>query len=79
MIKSPKRKNYPDRGLDVEEAIEAEFIRLAGSAEQAGWSRVEAAHALLNLAVAHILAIEANLTTDEAIERATRSVHGLVH
>lgn len=79
MIRPPKSNDYPDRGLDAEVAIETEFNRLAGSAEDVGWTREEAAHALLNLAVAHMLAIEANQDTDEAIARAARSVHGLVH
>lgn len=78
MIRPLKRSYYPDRGLDAEEAIETEFIRVARSAEDVGWTR-EAAHALLNLAVAHAVPMEADQDTEEAIARAARSVHGLVH
>ena len=41
-----------------------------------GWTRDEAAFALLNLAAARLLAIEANRSTEDAIGRAIDIVHG---
>ena len=46
----------------------------ATKAVHMGWTRDEAAFALLNLAAA--LTIDANRSTDEAISRAVRMVHG---
>lgn len=78
MVPAPKLSpHHPDRGLACEEAMQAGFDRLAASAERAGWSRDETAFALLNLAMARILAIDADLDTEDAIEQANRAVHGL--
>ena len=65
-----------DRGLHAEEAIEGAFETLALKAEIMGWTRDEAAFALLNLAAARVLTIDANRSTDEAIARAVDLVHG---
>ena len=78
MIPSPKfPRSHPDRGLHSEEEIEAAFDALAVKAELMGWTRDEAAFALLNLAAARVLTIDANRSTDEAIARAVRMVHGM--
>jgi hypothetical protein len=77
MIPEPKiSRLHPDRGLLAEEALEPAFDTLAGEAERRGWTRDEAAFALLNLAVARICAIDADMETDAAIARAVQSVHG---
>src|SRR5688572_13193722 len=47
-------------------------------AEIMGWTRDEAAFALLNLAADRVLTIDANQATDEAIARAVRMVIGEV-
>jgi len=72
----PRLPHHPDRGLHAEEAVQPAFNSLAARAEAAGWSQDETAFALLNLALARIMALEANLETDEAIARAVRSIHG---
>ena len=77
MIPAPKfTRSHPDRGLHAEEAIEAAFNALAVKAEIMGWTRDEAAFALLNLAAARVLTIDANRSTDEAIARAVDLVRG---
>ena len=49
MIKAPKHpRSHPDRGVHAEEAIEASFDALADRAVLMGWTRDEAAFALLN-------------------------------
>lgn len=68
--------HHPDRALHVEEAMEGAFIAMAETAERGGWTRDEVAFALLNLAVARILMIDAEIDTNEAIARAVRSIHG---
>lgn len=42
-------RDYPDRMIDCEAALEAEFLMLIGSAEMAGWSRQEAYQAIKSL------------------------------
>jgi hypothetical protein len=77
MIAEPKiSREHPDRSLLAEEAIEPAFDTIASEAERRGWSRDEAAFALLNLAVARICAIDADQETDEAVARSIQSVHG---
>ena len=49
-----------DRDVHAEEAIEASFDALATKAELMGWTRDKAAFALLNLAAARVLTMEAN-------------------
>ena len=78
MIRSPRTdRSHPDRGVEAEAAMQDAVDALADRAELMGWSRDETAHALLNLAVARILAIEANRSTDDAIRAAVAAVHGL--
>lgn len=75
-MKPPSKTPHPDRALHLEEALEGPFIALAEEAERKGWTQDEVAFALLNLAVARILMIDANVETDEAIARAVRAIHG---
>lgn len=42
-------RDYPDRMIDCEAALEAEFLMLVGSAEMAGWSRQETYQAVKSL------------------------------
>ena len=77
MIAAPKHpRTHPDRGIQAEEAIEAFFDALADRAVLMGWSRDQAAFALLNLAAARVLTIDANRATEEAIAEAVRAVGG---
>ena len=77
MITAPKfPRSHPDRGIHAEEAIEASFDALADRAVLMGWTRDEAAFALLNLAAAWVLTIDANRSTEEAIARAAGMVGG---
>jgi len=66
----------PDRLLKLEEAIEPSFIALARTARARGYSDAEVADALLSLAVARVLALKANVDTEDAIREAIRRVHG---
>ena len=75
MITAPKSpRSHPDRGVHAEEAIEASFETLADRAFLMGWTRDEAAFALLNLAAARVLTIDANRSTQEAIAHAASLV-----
>ena len=77
MIQAPKHsRSHPDRSVHAEEAIEASFDALADRAVLMGWSRDEAAFALLNLAAARVLTIDANRSTEDAIAQAVQSVSG---
>ena len=68
MIDAPRYPaSHPDRGVHAEEALEAAFSDLAGKAEARGWSTDEAAFALLNLATARILALDANRSTEDEL------------
>jgi len=78
MIRPPKSPTlHPDRGIHAEEAIESSFDSLAATAEAAGWTMAETAFALLNLAAARILMIDANVATEDAIARAVAQVSGI--
>ncbi|KQW51031.1 MULTISPECIES: hypothetical protein [Ensifer] len=59
-IAAPKHpKCHPDRSLNCQEVLEAEFQHLAAKAEAAGWSRNEVAEALIELAENNYLAVNA--------------------
>ena len=78
MIRAPRYPHsHPDRGIHAEEAIEASFGALADRAVLMGWTPDEAAFALLNLAAARVLTIEANRSTDDAIRNAMSLVTGV--
>ena len=68
---------HPDRGLHAKEALEGSFHDQAVSAERCGWSADETAFALLNLATARILTLNANRSTEDEIARAAALVGGM--
>lgn len=45
--------SYPDRDLDLQEALEDGFVALIAAAEKAGWLPLEAYQAVISLAEAH--------------------------
>ena len=56
-IAPPRRTDrYPDRDIDCQEAIEAEFQRLVQDIAAAGWGPSEIAEAIENLAMADKMA-----------------------
>ncbi|HEV7252668.1 MAG TPA: hypothetical protein VGN97_06170 [Mesorhizobium sp.] len=74
-IAGPKRgADHPDREIDCQEALEAQFQDLAERAEAAGWTAQEADTALLALAMSRIKARMANRDVEEAIRRARESM-----
>ena len=67
-FKPPKRKSdYPDRDIDCQEAIEAEFQKLVQNIAAAGWGPSEIAEAIENLAIADKMAREENAKMDAAV------------
>ena len=51
-MNGPKHEaKYADRAIDCQEAVAAGIINLLDEAENAGWSRVEAAKAIVNVAI----------------------------
>ena len=56
--------------------MEASFDALADRAVLMGWTRDEAAFALLNLAAARVLTIDANQATEDLIAEAVKVVSG---
>lgn len=51
-MNGPNHDNeYADRAIDCQEAVAAGIINLLDEAENAGWSRVEAAKAIVNVAI----------------------------
>lgn len=51
-MNGPKHdKGYADRAIDCQEAVAAGIINLLEEAEEAGWDRVEAAKAIVNVAI----------------------------
>lgn len=48
--------NYPDRDLELQEALEDGFVELIAVAEKAGWLPLEAYQAVISLAEAHACA-----------------------
>jgi hypothetical protein len=77
MVKPPAvSEQHPDRSLECELALEHAVDALADVAHLSGWSEKEINHAILRLALARILAAEANANTDEATRRAWLGIHG---
>lgn len=65
MTDAPKQPgDYPDRELDCEEAMQPQIDMAMAAAERAGWSRHEAAQALLRVATANYLSIDGGRTMD---------------
>ncbi|MCD4509694.1 hypothetical protein LQT97_00455 [Brucella pseudogrignonensis] len=44
--------NYPDRGVDCQEHVMAKLIAALDEATLAGWTRLEAAEAIMRVAIA---------------------------
>ncbi|WP_435658065.1 hypothetical protein [Brucella pituitosa] len=52
-MNGPKREgNYPDRGLECQEAVSGKLVEAIDEAEAAGWDRIEASKAMLEVATA---------------------------
>ena len=56
--------DYPDREIDCEEAMQPQIDMAMAAAEKAGWTRDEAAQALLRVATANYLSIDGGRTID---------------
>lgn len=52
MIKPKHEGDYPDRGMDLQEAIAGKLVEALDAAEAAGWDRIEAATAMVEAAIA---------------------------
>ena len=77
MVNPPSiEEDHPDRPLECERALSPGLNALAGWAVELGWTEAEASRALLRLALARILAAEANAETEAAILEAWRIIHG---
>ncbi len=51
-MNGPKHDNkYADRAIDCQDAVATGIINLLDEAEAAGWDRVEAAKAIVNVAI----------------------------
>jgi hypothetical protein len=66
---------YPDRDLDCQSALEDTFRHILNLAEISGWSKVEAATALQELAFAHLSSEDENLKTTLALIQAGLTKH----
>jgi len=52
-MNGPKRDgNYPDRGTDCQKHVMAKLIAALDEATLAGWTRLEAAEAIMRVAIA---------------------------
>ena len=72
-VKAPREEgDYPDRQLDCQEAIESKVQQLMEEVTRAGWSREEAAAALVEVADHQMLAAIANLKTERDISKHTK-------
>jgi uncharacterized Ntn-hydrolase superfamily protein len=52
MIKPKHEGDYPDREMDLQEAIAGKLVEALDAAEAAGWGRIEAATAMVEAAIA---------------------------
>jgi len=64
--------DHPDHIKDCEEALEDALAAVERDAALAGWEPATIAAALLNLAKAQVMALQANAETDAAIVKAQR-------
>lgn len=64
--------NYPDRDIDLQEALEDGFVALIATAEKAGWLPLEAYQAVISLAEAHACADLSDEETADLIDRLKR-------
>lgn len=67
----------PDRDLACQEDLQDAFDKLARDASQKGWSERRISDALLALAVARIMGLEADADTRAAIRRAVDRIDRL--
>ncbi|MDH7786297.1 hypothetical protein QBD01_002318 [Ochrobactrum sp. 19YEA23] len=80
MVKGPRHsREYEDRDLDCQFQLEDHVWELVDKAQQAGWGEVEAANAIIELAMNRILQNEAteddSRALAEAAEKWRRSHH----
>lgn len=52
MIKPKREGDYPDREMDLQEAIAGKLVEALDAAEAAGWDRTDAATAMVEAAIA---------------------------
>ncbi|KAB2676760.1 hypothetical protein F9K85_09705 [Brucella tritici] len=52
MIKPKREGDYPDREMDLQEAIAGKLVEALDAAEAAGWDRIDAATAMVEAAIA---------------------------
>lgn len=52
MIKPKHAGDYPDREMDLQEALAGKLVEALDAAEAAGWDRIEAATAMVEAAIA---------------------------
>lgn len=75
-IPPPRGRTYADRAIALEEALEPLYAQILAEAEAAGWSRAEAAEALLGLALRDSLGREDFDAAQAAIRRARGRLKG---
>ena len=69
-LRGPRKLGpYADRDLDCQEALEVGLMALVDRAEAAGWLRIEAYAALVELIDHHAMADQARELTAETIDR----------
>ena len=52
MIKPKREGDYPDREMDLQEALAGKLVEALDAAEAAGWDRIDAATAMVEAAIA---------------------------
>ncbi|KAB2792618.1 hypothetical protein F9K96_05640 [Brucella anthropi] len=52
MIKPKHEGDYPDREMDLQEALAGKLVEALDAAEAAGWDRIDAATAMVEAAIA---------------------------
>lgn len=73
-LRGPRKLGpYADRDIDCQEAIEADLIAMVDRAEAAGWLRIEAYAALVELIDHHAMADQARELTAETIDSLRRT------
>lgn len=70
MQKPPKDGTYADRHIDCQAALEDDLNDLIDRAEAAGWEPREAAAAVIDLAAAYVLKLDATGATNRQIAEA---------
>ncbi len=69
-LRGPRKLGlYEDRDIDCQEALEAGLMTLVDRAEAAGWLRIEAYAALVELIDHHAMADQARELSAETIDR----------